>query len=537
MKAMTIKQPWAWAICNLPMPFRKCLENRSRPTKHRGPLAIHAGKGFDREGYLRMQHYLEGLGYSGHVPSPDEFVYGAVIGQVNVVGCVQASSSRWFEGPFAYVLENALCYEAPVPWSGQLGMWNFPDEKVPLEISTLSRGKERSRARLGRQLEHFAEVDLGSIAADFKDGGTWRYSLSFSYRCGDDLFRQDARSEHMVVVLKNPSSADAKKADKTIRNVQGYVHRNFPDVKNVTILNLFAYRATDTEDLQAAFLEQGAAFVVGAGNDEAFIDALSSANYVIVAWGGRSKIDKALYDKRIKRAWQLLASTIAEDVNVYRVDPGKGSDDYPFHATFWGMKFERRMLDINEKAPALLSLADYRNLREQVRLAGYGREYEWAQTVKKPICSNDFLAEYIWVVVNSGMKNQIAEKIMGRIVNAIKTGQDISGVFGHKKKVEAIKYVMENKDRLYREFIFECDTDEKRLEFCGSLPHIGDITKYHLAKNYGTDCAKPDRHLIRIAEKSGESVVELCVRLSKMSGDRVATVDVVLWRAANLGML
>ena len=51
------------------------------------------------------------------------------------------------------------------------------------------------------------------------------------------------------------------------------------------------------------------------------------------------------------------------------------------------------------------------------------------------------------------------------------------------------------------------------------------------------DVAKPDRHLVRISEVSGETAEALCQRLSDASGDRVATVDLVIWRAANLGVV
>lgn len=44
---LTIKQPWAGAIVDL----QKSPENRSWDTGYRGPLAIHAGKGWDRDGH------------------------------------------------------------------------------------------------------------------------------------------------------------------------------------------------------------------------------------------------------------------------------------------------------------------------------------------------------------------------------------------------------------------------------------------------------------------------------------------------------
>lgn len=77
--------------------------------------------------------------------------------------------------------------------------------------------------------------------------------------------------------------------------------------------------------------------------------------------------------------------------------------------------------------------------------------------------------------------------------------------------------------------------ERQKVAYLRSLPWIGDITCWHLAKNYGHDVAKPDRHLVRIA--GDEGVHGLCARLARESGDRVATVDLVIWRAANLGMI
>lgn len=39
IRALSITQPWAWAIIH-----GKTVANRTRPTHHRGVLAIHAGK-------------------------------------------------------------------------------------------------------------------------------------------------------------------------------------------------------------------------------------------------------------------------------------------------------------------------------------------------------------------------------------------------------------------------------------------------------------------------------------------------------------
>ncbi len=47
MKALSIRQPWAWLIAN----GYKDIENRSWRTNFRGEFLIHAGKKFDSAGW------------------------------------------------------------------------------------------------------------------------------------------------------------------------------------------------------------------------------------------------------------------------------------------------------------------------------------------------------------------------------------------------------------------------------------------------------------------------------------------------------
>ena len=51
MKAITIKQPWAWAIIFA----GRDIENRSWYTHHRGPLLIHAGAAYQADAGLPKQ--------------------------------------------------------------------------------------------------------------------------------------------------------------------------------------------------------------------------------------------------------------------------------------------------------------------------------------------------------------------------------------------------------------------------------------------------------------------------------------------------
>ena len=68
-----------------------------------------------------------------------------------------------------------------------------------------------------------------------------------------------------------------------------------------------------------------------------------------------------------------------------------------------------------------------------------------------------------------------------------------------------------------------------------SLPYIGPVTCYHLAKNIGLQVAKPDRHLTRLANHTGYNDVQLfCEDISRQTGDSIPAVDIVLWRFASI---
>lgn len=109
--------------------------------------------------------------------------------------------------------------------------------------------------------------------------------------------------------------------------------------------------------------------------------------------------------------------------------------------------------------------------------------------------------------------------------------------FGHAGKALAIGTMWDQRARRLSDFRSIGGDTELLLRWCESLPWIGKITKYHLAKNLGADVAKPDRWLVRLAEAEGDTVDGLCQRLARETGDRVATVDVVLWRACAVGVL
>ena len=117
MKALSIKQPWAWLIVN----GFKDIENRNWHTNYRGPVLIHAGKkpdGTDAD----MRWLMHDIGWDGDLPRLASLEYGGIVGEAEIVDCVHRSQSPWFFGKFGFVIRNAR----PLPFrpcKGQLGFF------------------------------------------------------------------------------------------------------------------------------------------------------------------------------------------------------------------------------------------------------------------------------------------------------------------------------------------------------------------------------------------------------------------------------
>ena len=169
---------------------------------------------------------------------------------------------------------------------------------------------------------------------------------------------------------------------------------------------------------------------------------------------------------------------------------------------------------------------------------GYEADFRWAEGVASPRDPDAFGIEAAFVILNSGMKATVAQGIWARVRPRLHAGLLIqgSGAFGHEAKAAAIDWIWANRADLWARFL-TLATPEAQLAFLEGLPWIGPVTKFHLAKNFGVDCAKPDRWLVRLADAHGVTVDDLCFGLARATGDRVGLVDLVLWRACECGAL
>lgn len=135
MKAISVRQPWAWALLH-----GKDIENRSRNILggHRGLVALHAsGHLADGDAFARVHDLTEGrmpqLGLPGRKAATQ---LGGVIGVLDVIGVHPAVScsgrcSPWADPTGIHIHHDILTarqLDRVVHCPGRLGLFTLPDD-------------------------------------------------------------------------------------------------------------------------------------------------------------------------------------------------------------------------------------------------------------------------------------------------------------------------------------------------------------------------------------------------------------------------
>lgn len=195
-------------------------------------------------------------------------------------------------------------------------------------------------------------------------------------------------------------------------------------------------------------------------------------------------------------------------------------------------------------------ISAYLHAKRAVLEAGFGDEITWQESACwRPLTEARFLSEAAWVVLSSGMREAVVRRIFPAISAAFAhfasaraaLGSAMGGgrddalrVFRHEQKIDAIVTIAEHVDDLGLEGVAECLRNEGTA-YLQTLPYIGPVTSFHLAKNLGHNVAKPDRHLVRIALVFGyDDPQMLCTDLSQFLGEPISVIDIVLWRYATI---
>jgi hypothetical protein len=135
MKALSIRQPWPWAILHA----GKRVENRGwqhAPRLMEGrTFLIHAGKGMTIAEWEDARDFMGGTGtvWGGRpLPGRPDLVRGAIVGRARLVMATRGRTwpgDRWaVSGALHLLLSDVEIIDTPIPFKGALGFFEVPDE-------------------------------------------------------------------------------------------------------------------------------------------------------------------------------------------------------------------------------------------------------------------------------------------------------------------------------------------------------------------------------------------------------------------------
>jgi hypothetical protein len=155
IRALSVRQPWAAAIAHL----GKTVENRSWPTNHRGPVAIHASAALDEYADHAVQRICD---ITGRTPKDvlAHDVRGAIVAIVDITGCHQHTCPRhpcdhagapicapWADrGQWHWELADTRPLPQPIPARGRLGLWPVP-EPIDAQVRAALNLEEATHGR------------------------------------------------------------------------------------------------------------------------------------------------------------------------------------------------------------------------------------------------------------------------------------------------------------------------------------------------------------------------------------------------------
>lgn len=150
------------------------------------------------------------------------------------------------------------------------------------------------------------------MSAVISNCGLYRYRLERSFGDGPTL----------MFVMVNPSTADARTDDQTIRKCIGFASRN--GYGRIIVGNKFAFRATDVNKLREA------GNPIGPDNDGYLREMMTEADCVVAGWGQLAKLPETL-----RARWKdivRMSDAAGQRINAI----GINADKHPKHPQMTG---------------------------------------------------------------------------------------------------------------------------------------------------------------------------------------------------------
>ena len=137
LQMLTVKLPWAWLITHAPSDSFKDIENRNWPTLFLGTIGIHASKetahgGVDLLEYQAAKDLITERKIDVEMPSFEAMrkYAGCVMGLIDIRDCVTQSNSKWFIGPYGFVLSAPRPLSEPFKCRGSQRFWQASPETI-----------------------------------------------------------------------------------------------------------------------------------------------------------------------------------------------------------------------------------------------------------------------------------------------------------------------------------------------------------------------------------------------------------------------
>lgn len=197
-----------------------------------------------------------------------------------------------------------------------------------------------------------------------------------------------------------------------------------------------------------------------------------------------------------------------------------------------------RLLNIYSYAIALVKKENYWDTEV------YHVEHRLKGKFYERMNESDLFREIVWVILCSGFKAEIVEKkwtefiilLSNFDVDVVKNMQLDSIInkspIKNKAKLRAIIEISKILTPEYLTQLREIQSVDEIHDHLLKLPHIGNVTVWHLMRNIGFDCYKPDRHIIKLSELLSVPVNEMfSVLVNEGMAELVGVADVILWRA------
>jgi len=201
--------------------------------------------------------------------------------------------------------------------------------------------------------------------------------------------------------------------------------------------------------------------------------------------------------------------------------------------------------DLSEKV-----LTVYQYAEKIVNEGGFNKQVAYLKDLmeRKPfktISVEQFFREYTWVVFTCGFKAAYVQKYWKNIKKMccdfdIAKAKELSfeellevSPIKNKKKLKAIEQSCDIIDECFIQKVHKIKDKDEAKDLFKILPFIGEITVYHIMRNVGIDCFKPDRHIVHITKDLKISEEDLFEIICSKYKEYIGVIDYILWRASS----